>query len=90
MSWTVFSRDLERARWLNFDGAQWVADDATTAILSRPGFTVALTPSGPMVDDISGESELYAAALAVIPMPEAVGDLPAYPAVPELPPRSVG
>ncbi|MEV0032572.1 hypothetical protein [Nocardia sp. NPDC050793] len=93
MTWTVYSRNTNPIgeRWLNWNGRDWVADAETTAILTWPGFSFLLTPTGPEQVGIgSTESELFAAALHVIPAPGTAGEVPAYPRVPRLPDGAVG
>lgn len=91
MSWTVYSRTEGGARWLNWNGTDWRADPETTAALHDPAFSVPLTPTGPVQRGYGPtESNLFAAALHVIPAAESVGDVPEYPVVPQLPPGAVG
>ncbi|WP_282775887.1 hypothetical protein [Nocardia sp. CC201C] len=85
MSWTVYSR-THIGRWLNWKGRDWKADAETTAALTTPGFAFPLTPTGPVQRGYGpGESELLAAALAVIPAPRTAGPVPEYPRVPTPP-----
>lgn len=91
MSWTVYSRTENGARWLNWNGRDWRADPETTAHLQDPQFAFPLTPTGPVQHGIGPtESNLFAAALYVIPAADHVGDVPAYPAIPPVPRGAVG
>lgn len=85
MSWTVYSR-LDGTRWLNWNGRDWKADPETTDTLNRPGFAFPLTPTGPTQVGIGpGASQLFAAALHVIPAPGTAGRTPEYPQIPKPP-----
>lgn len=80
MSYRITSR-TDPTRWFDHNGTDWTADPETTRVLTQPGYTFPLTPTGPIAT-LSDDSTLYAAALYVIPASDEQGDYPPYPKVP--------
>ena len=85
--WRIESR-LDPARWVEHDGKNWVADEATTEELLVMGDgPQPMTPTGPIyVPTSKGDPyALYLAALAVVPAPQVTGTPPPRPPLPEIP-----
>ena len=82
MTWTVTSRK-DTSRWLECSaGIEYTADPVTTFELGDPAsFEFPLTPTGPTVRGVQTPSELYAAAVHLIPAAQWSGELPDYPDV---------